>query len=114
MVEENLHDLPASMVVRSIKSQHPEVVVLQFTPPGPKSKVELVETSRVTPIIQPFTSAEQLLARLDELAEAFRAKERERRYTQAFRERHYELLRKFVEIKTKIDRALTSPGSNPG
>jgi hypothetical protein len=49
--------------------------------------------------------------RLDELAEAFRAKSRERRYMQAFRERHYDFLRRYVELKVKIDRALNDgPG----
>ena len=28
------------------------------------------------------------------------------RYTQAFRERHYDFLRRYVELKSKIDRAL--------
>ena len=35
-----------------------------------------------------------------------RAKARERRYTQAFRERHYDFLRRYVELKTKIERAI--------
>ena len=46
------------------------------------------------------------------LAEAFRARAKDRRYTQAFRERHYDFLRRYVELKIKIDRALgeTPPG----
>jgi uncharacterized protein (TIGR00255 family) len=53
----------------------------------------------------------ELLARLDELAEAWRAKAREHRYTQAFKERHYDFLRRYVEIKTKIERAMNEgPG----
>ena len=31
---------------------------------------------------------------------------RERRYTQAFREKHYDFLRRYVELKTKIERAM--------
>ena len=46
------------------------------------------------------------LDRLDELAEAWRVKARERRYTQAFREKHYDFLRRYVELKTKIERAI--------
>lgn len=107
MIEENLHDLPFSMVVRSIKTSYPEVVVLSYTGPGPTGKVSLVETAKSTSIIEPFTTPDQLLARIDELAEAFRAKERERRYTQAFRERHYDFLRRYVELKSKIERALS-------
>ena len=41
-----------------------------------------------------------------ELAEAWRVKARERRYAQAFRERHYDFLRRYVELKTKIERAI--------
>jgi hypothetical protein len=55
--------------------------------------------------VKPFTEAPQLIARLDELSEAWRVKTKERRYLQAFREKHYDFLRRFVEIKTKIERA---------
>ncbi len=107
LVGENLFDLPSSMVIRSIKTQYPEVVVLAYSGPGPGGKVELVETAKRTVIVSNFTDANQLLQRLDELAEAFRAKSRERRYTQAFRERHYDFLRRYVELKMKIERALS-------
>jgi DNA-binding response OmpR family regulator len=111
MVAEDLHDLPSSMVVRSIKTQNPETVVLQFRGPAENGKVELVETVGTRVIIDPFSDARQILERLDELAEAFRAKSRERRYLQAFRERHYDFLRRYVELKTKIERAMNEgPG----
>src|SRR5262249_17062346 len=106
MVAEDVADLPGKMIVRSIKTQNPETVVLSFRGPADKGKVELVETLGSRTIISPFTDARQLLDRLDELAEAFRAKSRERRYLQAFRERHYDFLRKYVELKTKIERAM--------
>ncbi len=57
-------------------------------------------------LVKPFTDAQQLIARLDELAEAWRAKARERRYTQAFREKHYDFLRRYVELRTRIDHAI--------
>jgi hypothetical protein len=62
--------------------------------------------------VKPFQEASALIGRLDELADAWRAKARERRYTQAFRERHYDFLRRYVELKTKIERALTD-GTDP-
>jgi DNA-binding NtrC family response regulator len=105
MVSGLLPDLPGSMVVSSIKTQNPELVAIEFTPP-PDGKVEIVETSRRIAVVDKFENAKQLLGRLDELASAFRAKAKERRYTQAFRERHYDFLRRYVELKSKIDRAL--------
>jgi hypothetical protein len=70
-----------------------------------------VETVGSRRIVKPFSEAKQLIDRLDDLAEAWRAKARERRYTQAFRERHYDFLRRYVELKTKIERAINEgPG----
>ncbi len=108
MVAEDLSDLPVSTVVRTIRTQFPDTVVLTFLGPADNGKVELVETHRQREIVKPFYEVGQLVARLDELAQAWRAKARERRYTQAFRERHFDFLRRYVELKTKIDRALSA------
>lgn len=104
LVADDLPDLPGSMVVRSLKTQNPELVALSYRPGG---RVEIVESARTIPVIEGFTDAQQLVDRLGDLTQAFRAKARERRYTQAFRERHYDFLRRYVELKSKIERALS-------
>jgi DNA-binding response OmpR family regulator len=106
MIAEDISDLPAKTVARTIRNQQPDTVVLTFLGPAENGHVELVETQGSRSIVKPFREAQQLLARMDELAEAWRAKARERRYTQAFRERHYDFLRRYVELKTKIERAI--------
>ena len=106
MIAEDMSDLPAKTVARTIRNQQPDTVVLTFLGPSDNGHVELVETQGSRPIVKPFREAQQLLARMDELAEAWRAKARERRYAQAFRERHYDFLRRYVEIRTKIERAI--------
>jgi DNA-binding NtrC family response regulator len=106
MVAEDITDLPATTIARTIRNQHPDTVVLTFLGPADNGRVELVETHGTRPLIKPFSDAQQLIDRLDELAEAWRIKARERRYTQAFREKHYDFLRRYVELKTKIDRAI--------
>jgi DNA-binding NtrC family response regulator len=111
MVAEDISDLPARTVARTIRNQQPDTVVLTFLGPSENGHVDLVETNGTRSIVNPFDDAQKLIARLDELAEAWRAKARERRYTQAFRERHYDFLRRYVEIKTKIERAMNEgPG----
>jgi DNA-binding response OmpR family regulator len=111
LIAEDLSDLPSRTVARTIRNQHPDTIVLTFLGPAENGHVELVETHGARTIIKPFDDPQQLLARMDELAEAWRAKARERRYTQAFRERHYDFLRRYVEIKTKIERAINDgPG----
>lgn len=111
MIAEDIGDLPARTIARTIRNQHPDTVVLTFLGPSANGKVDLIEMSSTRAIVNPFTDPAQLLERLDELAEAWKIKARERRYTQAFRERHYDFLRRYVELKTKIDRAVNDgPG----
>jgi DNA-binding response OmpR family regulator len=106
MIAQNVSDLPATTLARTIRNQHPDTVVLTFLGPAENGKVELVETASTRVLVKPFTDPKQLLDRIDDLAQAWRAKARERRYTQAFREKHYDFLRRYVEIKTKIERAI--------
>jgi len=111
MIAQDVSDLPATTLARTIRNQRPDTVVLTFLGPSENGKVELVETSGTRVLVKPFTDPSQLLDRLDELAEAWRAKARERRYTQSFREKHYDFLRRYVELKTKIERAINEgPG----
>jgi len=106
MIGEAVSDLPVMTIARAIRDQHPETVVLTFTGPAAHGKVELVGSSGTRVVVKPFTDAQQLLARLGDLADAWRAKARERRYTQAFREKHYNFLRRYAELQTKIEHAI--------
>jgi len=111
LVSEDLHDLPSSMVTSTIRAQSGDTVVFVFRGPGEGGYVNLLEHAGQRTLIQPYDDTKLLLQRLDELSAAFRAKARERRYTQNFREKHYDFLRRYVELKTKIDRALSDgPG----
>ena len=108
MVSDDLPDLPESMVFRSIKTQSPDLVLLAISPPGIGGKVAIVESESRQTLISDFKDTSQLVGRLDELAKAFIEKARERRYVQSFREKNYDFLRRYVELKMKIDRALNS------
>ena len=106
MIAEDVSDLPAKTIAKTIRNQRPDTVVLTFLGPSDNGHVNLIDATGSRAILKPFNDPKQLISRLDELAEAWRAKTKERRYTQAFREKHYDFLRKYVELKTKIDRAL--------
>jgi DNA-binding response OmpR family regulator len=111
MISADVSDLPARTIARTIRNQSPDTVVLTYRGPAENGYVDLVEMTGTRPIVKPFTDAKQLIGRLDELAEAWRVKARERRYTQEFRERHYDFLRRYVELKAKIERAINEgPG----
>jgi DNA-binding NtrC family response regulator len=106
MISEDLSDLPPRTIAKSIRSASPDTVVLIYRGPSAEGHVNLVEQAGTRSILKPFTEASQLLARMDDLAEAWKAKARERRYTQLFREKHFDFLRRYVELKGKIDQAL--------
>lgn len=106
LVAEALPDLPTSMVVRSIAEASPGTLTMTFSGPGEGGQVVLADLTEPVPVLPSFTDPAQLLERLDELAEAFRAKERERRYTQAFREKHYDFVRRYVQLRAQLDAAL--------
>ena len=106
MIADDLDDLPQSMVTRSIKAQSSDIMVLTITRTAQGAKVEMIEGEHRVLLADQLTSPEQLVGRLDTLTEAFRVRERERRYLQSFRERHYELLRRYAALKTRIDKVL--------
>ena len=110
MIAEDVSDLPARTIAKTIRTQRPDTVVLTFKGPADNGHVNLVDATGSRAILKPFNDPTQLIGRLDELAAAWRAKSKERRYTQAFREKHYDFLRKYVELKTKIERAMTDGG----
>lgn len=103
LVGPSLPDLPASMIMKALKAQAPETIVIAYEPNG---RLDIVEASRAIPIVDKFTAASQLAERLTELAEARRGAVRERRYIQTFRERHYELLRRLSDLRKRIERAI--------
>ena len=102
MVKEDLPDLPGSMVVHTVKSSSPDAVTLLYTPPGRSGRpgeVKLVDTSGTMNTIASYAEPGQLAAPLGEIREALRAKAKERRYLQAFRQRHFEFLQRYNNIK---------------
>ena len=62
MIAEDVTDLPARTIARTIRNQHPDTVVLTFLGPADNGRVELVETHGSRSLLQPFNDAQQLIA----------------------------------------------------
>lgn len=106
LVRDTLPDLPGSMIATTLRAQAPDTITILFSRPGKApGKAEVIDGSRIIPLIPVFASASQMIERLDELREAFVGKSRERRYLAAFRQQNYELLKRFAELKQKLKRA---------
>jgi DNA-binding NtrC family response regulator len=106
LVRDALPDLTGTMVVSALKTQAPETLTILFSRPsaGP-GKAEVIEGSRTIALVPEFSDARQLVERVDELREAFRRKSRERRYLAAFRQENYELLKRYADLKLRLQRA---------
>lgn len=107
LVREVLPDLTGSMVVSTLKAQSPETLTILYSRPrdGRPGKAEVLEGSKAIPLVPEITDAKQMIERIDELREAFRRKSRERRYLAAFRQENYELLKRYADLKQRLQRA---------
>ncbi len=106
LVRDALPDLTGSMVVSTLKAQSPDTLTILYSRPGAQpGKAELIESSRTIPLVPEFSDGQQMIERIDELREAFRRKSRERRYLAAFRQENYELLKRYADLKQRLQRA---------
>ena len=65
--------------------------------------VERYQHGRVTHVERPFARPEELVARLGELVGEFASLQKERKYIQAFRSRHGEFLKRYADLKARLD-----------
>src|SRR6185436_7777567 len=106
VVNQTLPDLPATMVIKTIKGRTPDVVTLIFSPPGEGTtgEVKMVDQSKLLTLIPSFAAPDQLGGSLQEVREALRQKVRERRYLQNFRKQHLEFLQKYNALKQRLEK----------
>jgi DNA-binding NtrC family response regulator len=106
VVKETLPDLPAGMLVKTVKASAPDLVALVFSPPGEGGggEVKMMEASRLTPLLSSFSDPEQLVGVLEDVREALRRKAAERRYMNVFRKRHFAFLKRYNLVKQKLAR----------
>ena len=109
IVKEDLPDLPGTMVVHTVKASAPDAVTLLYTPPGKSGRageVKLVDASGALNAVATYADPGELASPLGEIREALRAKGRERRYLQAFRQKHYEFLQRYNALRQRLKEEL--------
>ena len=112
VVNETLPDLPATMVIKTIKTRTPDVVTLLFSAPGEggTGEVKMVDQSKLLMLIPSFSAPDQLVSSLQEVREGLRQKLRERRYLQNFRKQHLEFIQKYNALKSRLEKSDMSNG----
>lgn len=101
-VREELSDLPGQMVMRSTQAQRPQTMGLVYSTAG-QGKIDRYEGGQVKRSISPFKGAAHLVEVMAELVGEVASLREERRYLQAFRAEHGPFLKRFAELKSRID-----------
>lgn len=106
LVRDALPDLTGSMVVTALKQQSGDMLTILYSRPGKRpGKADVIEGSKSIPLVPELATGGQMVERIDELREAVRRKSRERRYLAAFRQENYELLKRYADLKLRLQRA---------
>lgn len=98
-----LSDLPGPMVVKSIQQARGETIGLVYSAPGPTGHIERYDQGRVGDSDRPFVDAAQLVKKIGALVQEVGTVRRERRFLQAFRADYGAFLKRYAELKLRID-----------
>jgi len=101
-VRDELGDLPGQMLIRSAQAQRAGTLALLYSQVG-QGRIERYQAGQATQSETPFRGPEHLLERLSVLVSELASLREERRYLQAFRSEHGPFLKRFADLKARID-----------
>ncbi len=103
LIKQNLPDLDGTMVAKNVVDMKTGAVVLTFTEDGDEpGSVTLVDEDRSESFIEKLERGGQLVGKLVELRQGLMAKQKERRYLEAFRADYMDLLKQYVTLRRKL------------
>jgi len=101
-----LMDLRGSMVVKSIQAQSPDVVGLVYTASG-DGRIDRYEQGEVRSTRDALTGPEDVFHAVSEVVGQLDEHAQERRFIQAFTSEHREFVKRYADLKQKIDRLIS-------
>lgn len=101
---------PSGAGVLPLKNLAPDLVVVTY---ALGDHLTIVEPPQTIPLVEKFTSANQIYRRLGELIGAYHARSRERRYLRAFYSRHEGFLKRLGSLAREIGRYSDTPSTTP-
>jgi DNA-binding NtrC family response regulator len=105
LINEDLQDLPASMVSKTVRTHSPEVLVALLRPPrgDTPGEIRLVDVSKgPSPGGIAFSTPADLTEVMQDFQSTIRQRGRERRHMIAFRKQHADFLRQYTELRQKL------------
>ncbi|HEY0711206.1 MAG TPA: hypothetical protein VGF45_00910, partial [Polyangia bacterium] len=110
LINEDLQDLPASMVSKTVRAHSPEVLVAVLRPPrgdAAAGQIRLLDAAiGPSPSSIEFSTPADLTDVIRDLQTTIRQRARERRQMIAFRKQHADFLRQYSELRQKLAEAL--------
>ena len=101
-VSNQLTDLPGQTLIKSIQVQQPKIIGLLYSRSS-AGFVDRYEAGKPTASDKPFTGASHLVEKLSMVTDELATIQQERRYLRAFRNEHGEFLKRYAELKIRID-----------
>lgn len=101
-VRDELSDLPGQMVLRSAQAQKSHALGLLYSQLG-KGRIDRYEQGQSTHSDAPFRGPTHLVERMNALVGELASMREERRYLQAFRNEHGTFLKRFADLKARIE-----------
>jgi DNA-binding NtrC family response regulator len=98
---DELTDLPGQILIKSVQAQQKKTLGLLYSRSG--GRIDRYEEGKITGSDRPFSGARQLVSKLGQLVDELDTMRRERRYLQAFRSEHSGFLKRYAELKMRID-----------
>jgi DNA-binding NtrC family response regulator len=95
-------DLPGQMVIRSCQAQKSATLALLYSQVG-SGRIDRYQNGQVTHSDTPFRGPEHLVEHMTALVSEMASLREERRYLQLFRSEHGQFLKRFAELKARID-----------
>lgn len=102
-----LMDLGGSMVIKTIQAQSPETLGLLYTSADGGGRIDQLERGQTEHTERPFRGAAHLVTRIQALVDQFAQTAQERRFIKAFSNDHRAYLKRYAELKLKIDRLIS-------
>ena len=112
-VRGQLPDLPGATVLKSIQNYHSENIGLLYSAAGEDGHLDRYQGGVPTHVERPFTGPSQLTQKLQTIINEFGHLQQERRYIRAFRRHHDGFLRRYADLKMRIDGLKDGSGSGP-
>ena len=106
VVRGELPDLRGSMVVRTIQTEHPEVIGLLYSEQGEGGRVDVYLRGQIDRVVRPFHEPAHLIEAVKSASVDLATRAQERRIIQAFRQDNTAFVRRYAALKQKLDTLL--------